>query len=384
MPFSTNLRDRLLGWRDRVLGDPRFQRWAAGFPLTRRIARRDAQALFDLVAGFVYSQILYACVRLRVFDMLQGAPQELDVLASRMGMPPEAAARLLDGAVALRLLSRRGVGRYGLGRLGAALVGNAGIAAMVEHHAMLYADLADPVALLRGERPTTELGRYWPYAGSDAAVARDPEAVAGYTALMAASQPMIAAEVLDAYPLQRHRCLLDVGGGNGTFLIAAAARAPALQLTLFDLPPVAASAATRFAAAGLEGRARAVAGDFRLDPLPAGADIVSLVRIIHDHDDATVLTLLRAVHRALPPGGTLLIAEPMSGTPGAEAVGDAYFGLYLFAMGRGRPRTPAAIETLLKSAGFSVIRRIPTRSPMLTSVMVATMSGSGQVAVNPP
>ncbi len=50
----------------------------------------------------------------------------------------------------------------------------------------------------------------------------------------------------------------------------------------------------------------------------------------------------RRAHDALPPGGTLLIAEPMAGTPGAEAMGDAYFGLYLWAMGSGRPRSAAA------------------------------------------
>ena len=33
--------------------------------------------------------------------------------------------------------------------------------------------------------------------------------------------------------------------------------------------------------------------------------------------------------QALPPGGTLLLAEPMSGTRVAESIGDAYFGLYL-------------------------------------------------------
>ena len=55
---------------------------------------------------------------------------------------------------------------------------------------------------------------------------------------------------------------------------------------------------------------------------------------------------------ALPPGGTLLLAEPMAGTPGAEPVGDAYFGFYLLAMGSGRPahagraRPPAARRRL--------------------------------------
>ena len=30
--------DRWLAWRNRLVASPRFQRWAAGFPLTRRIA----------------------------------------------------------------------------------------------------------------------------------------------------------------------------------------------------------------------------------------------------------------------------------------------------------------------------------------------------------
>ena len=36
------------------------------------------------------------------------------------------------------------------------------------------------------------------------------------------SQPLVADEVLDAYDLHGHRCLLDVGGGQGRFLLAAA------------------------------------------------------------------------------------------------------------------------------------------------------------------
>ena len=59
------------------------------------------------------------------------------------------------------------------------------------------------------------------------------------------------------------------------------------------------------------------------------------------------MTLLRAIRRALPAGGTLLIAEPMSGVRGAEPIGDAYFGFYLLAMGSGRPRTFARLKEML-------------------------------------
>ena len=365
------LRDRAAAWRDRLVASPRFRAWAAAFPLTRPLARHRTRALFDLCAGFVYSQVLQACVQLRLFDILAEGPQTATALAQRLSLPLAGAERLLLAAVSLRLVRQRR-GRFALGPLGAAIVGNAAIAQMVLHHHMLYADLGDPVALLRGDTAGTALGQYWSYSGADQPAALPPEHVAAYTALMAASQPLVAHEVLAAYPLRRHRCLLDVGGGDGSFLQAALNATPGLQGMLFDLPAVAEQAQARFAAAGLAGRATTAGGDFIRDPLPSGADIVSLVRVIHDHDDPAALAILQAVHRALAPGGTLLLAEPMSGTAGAEPIGDAYFGFYLLAMGRGRARTPAALGAMLAQAGFARVRAAPTHTPLLVSVLHAT------------
>jgi demethylspheroidene O-methyltransferase len=93
---------------------------------------------------------------------------------------------------------------------------------------------------------------------------------------------------------------------------------------------------------------------------------------VHDHDDGPALTILRAARQALPPGGTLLLAEPMSGTPGAEPIGDAYFGFYLWAMGSGRPRTAEELEALLREAGFNRVKEIRTRRPLLTRLLIAS------------
>jgi demethylspheroidene O-methyltransferase len=254
-----------------------------------------------------------------------------------------------------------------VGSLGAALAGNPGVAAMVEHHSMLYADLRDPVALLRGESPATSLGAHWPYAARNQTLT--PETVAPYSALMAASQPLVAADVLAAYRVGQHRCLLDVGGGDGTFLSAVAAAAPKLQLMLFDLPAVADRARLRFAASGL--KAQIFGGDFYTDALPSGADIISFIRVIHDHDDAAALAVLRAAYRALPPGGTVLLAEPMAGTAGAESVG-AYFGFYLLAMGSGRPRRSEELTDMLQQAGFDRVRLLPTHQKLLVRLLVAS------------
>jgi demethylspheroidene O-methyltransferase len=363
--------DRWLSWRDRLLASGRFQRWAAGFPLTRKVAQKRAQSLFDLCAGFVYSQVLLACVELRLFDILAERPQTLAELSRRLSLTPKATGRLLNAAAALRLAERRDGGRFGLGVLGAALRGNPAISAMIEHHALLYQDLRDPVALLRGREPPTALAKYWPYARADRPDALNADEVAEYSALMTASQLLIAEDVLDAWPFARHRCLLDVGGGEGGFLIAAARRAPRLRLMLHDLPAVADRARARLAGADLADRTTVSGGDFFTQPLPRGADLVTLVRVLHDHDDADVVALLRNVRSVLPDDGALLIAEPMSGGAETNVIGDAYFGFYLLAMGSGKARTPAELAPLLRETGFDGGRTLPTRRPMLTAAVVA-------------
>jgi demethylspheroidene O-methyltransferase len=359
------VRARYLG----LLANPSFQRWAMRFPLTRFVARRRARALFDLTAGFVYSQILAACVRLDLFEVLRDSPRGLADLAATLNLPQEATLRLLRAAIALKLVATTRQGDFTLGPLGAALLGNPGVAGLIDHHALLYADLADPVALLRRRAPGALAG-YWPYAASpEAAIV--PAQVAAYSALMAASNGMIADQVLFAYDIARHRRLLDIGGGEGAFLREAAARAPKLDLMLFDLPAVAERAEQALAGAGLAGRARAVGGDFFRDSLPAGADLITLLRVVHDHDDDAAMVLLRNARRALAPGGTLLLAEPMAETAGAEPAGDAYFGFYLLAMGSGRPRTAGALCAMLTEAGFRGARRLRSTAPMLAGVIVA-------------
>jgi demethylspheroidene O-methyltransferase len=365
------LADRWAALRDRLLASAGFRRWAVAFPLTRPIARRRTRALFDLCGGFVYSQVLFACVELKLFDLLAEGPRTGPDLAGRLSLSPDAATRLLAAAASLRLVTRRGGDRYGLGPLGAAMVDNEAVAAMVRHHAILYRDLKDPVALLRGEPADTELSRYWAYARSTHPARLQPDRIDDYTTLMAASQGMIAEEILDTYPIARHRRLLDIGGGDGTFLMAAAARAPRLSLILFDLPPVAERARARFSAMGVSSRMNAVGGDFLSGQLPRGADLISLVRVLHDHDDEAALTLLRVIRHALPADGTLLIAEPMSGTPGSEPVGDAYFGFYLLAMRSGRPRTREEITDLLRKAGFTRTRAVRTKNPILVRLILA-------------
>ena len=122
---------------------------------------------------------------------------------------------------------------------------------------------------------------------------------------------------------------------------------------------------------GLGGRIALHPGSFRDDPLPEGADAVSLIRVLYDHDDTTVRELLGKVFAALPNGGRLIVSEPMSGGESPDPVTDVYFAFYTLAMRTGRTRSPAEIAELCREAGFSDITQHQARRSFVTSVVTA-------------
>jgi demethylspheroidene O-methyltransferase len=363
-------RDRWRDWRNARIADPAFQERVARFPPSRPFARREAEELYDVVAGFVYSQTLAACVELGLLEALRSGAATTERLAACAGLAPERLDRLARAAAALRLVEPAGEGSWALGPLGAAALGAPGVVEMVRHHALFYRDLTDPAALLRGAGGA-RLADFWAYAGGGPTHELPAPTAAAYSRLMAASQAMVAGETLVAAPLAGARRLLDVGGGEGAFLEAALRATPGLAGVVLDLPAVAARARVRLAAAGLGGRAEAVGGSFLDGPLPTGADAVSLVRVLYDHDDPVVEALLVRVREALPPGGRVIVSEPMSGGDRPSRAGDAYFGFYTLAMGSGRPRAPARHAELLRAAGFVDVRRRTTAQRFVTSVLTA-------------
>jgi demethylspheroidene O-methyltransferase len=227
----------------------------------------------------------------------------------------------------------------------------------------------DPVALLRDDRRTpTALSAFWSYTRSTDPAQVGPDAAAQYSAVMTATQPLVAAQVTSCYDFAAHRRLLDVGGGEGAFLATVAVCAPALQLGLFELPAVAAAARDRLQAAKVPD-VEVFAGNLLTDALPAGFDCITLVRVCFDHDDEVVQALLRRVHAALPPGGRVVVAEPMAGLPHARGV-EAYFTMYLTAMRSGRIRSEREFVGLMRNAGFRSSEPLRAALPLQTGIVV--------------
>ena len=198
---------------------------------------------------------------------------------------------------------------------------------------------------------------------------RIPTKAATYSNLMAESQVLVAEDTLRLVDLSGVNRLLDVGGGTGAFLAAVGAAHPQMQLDLLDLPAVLQRAATRLA--DLSTRVTLHPGSFRDDPLPLGADAISLIRVLYDHDDSTVLHLLAKAHEALPPGGRLIVSEPMSGGAQPDRITDVYFAIYTMAMQTGCTRSASEIAGFMADAGFVSISIQKGFRPYITSAVTA-------------
>lgn len=251
LPFDLNADalDAKPTWRDawqaqleRWYAHPGLYRWSLANPLTRWLTRRRTRKLFDLMAGFVRSQVLLGCVRLDLFRVLHRSPASLTELAHRTNLQPSVLQRLLLSAVALGLLEHRSHGRFGLGPLGVPLAQHEGIAQMIEHNHLLYQDMQDPLQFLSNAWGGG-MAEYWPYAHEksmatmpEATVKAEVDKFTRYSQLMAASQGFVVQEILSSYFFDEHRCVLDVGAGKGRFVSELAAHAPHLQFKMFDLP----------------------------------------------------------------------------------------------------------------------------------------------------
>ena len=346
-----------LRFRNQLLADPNFLAFAQRFPLTRHIARARSRDLFNLLAGFSYSQVLYACVSMRILEHVGQAGISPAQLALKIGITETKTDVLVRAAVALDILGWT-KGQLVLGPHGAALLGQPWIMRFVEHHKYFYRDLEDPVALLKGQSVEGGLRSYWTYEDGES----DKQA---YSELMAASQEAVSQQILNAYNFKKHKNILDVGGGSGAFLRAVGRENPHLALHLFDLQGVVSLAGENSKPPKLFLHS----GDFRRDPIPQGMDLISLVRVVHDHDDDVILETLRNIRKVCSTDTTLLIAEPFAGNAANAAVTDAYFNLYFTAMGQGRTRSPKDIAELAAKAGFGRPKVWATNLPLITGLM---------------
>jgi hypothetical protein len=164
-----------------------------------------------------------------------------------------------------------------------------------------------------------------------------------------------ARDVVPAYDWGSLGHVVDVGGGNGSFLIAMLKAFPALRGTVLDLPRTAEAARRALDAAGLGGRGDAIAGSF-FEPLPAGAGGYLLCAILHDWNDEAAQTILRRCAEAAGTTGRVLVVERVGA--GGETPRTS-MDLRMLVYFGGRERGVSNIVSLTEQVGLRLVAAHP-------------------------
>lgn len=184
----------------------------------------------------------------------------------------------------------------------------------------------------------------------------NPEVGASFDALMGpAGHGPPDPDILPSGDWASITSVVDVGGGTGTLLAELLRVRPNLRGTLVDLPRTVARAAETFAAAGVADRAATVGQSF-FEPLPSGADLYVLMKVINDWPDREATAILRRCAEAAQPNGRVVVLGGVS--PGEVARG---LVIEMVLVG-GRQRTLGQFEALAGPAGLSVVHAGALRS----------------------
>lgn len=295
---------------------------------------------------------------LRLADHIAAGRRTAEALAAAVNADQDALERVLRHLVTAGVLTGTDAGDFGLAAVGEQLRDDHpdGVRPWLDlEGAIGRADLcfAQMLHTVRTGEPAypRQFGRpFW----ED--LAADPVLAASFDALMGARLGPDASAVATAYPWGTLGHVVDVGGGNGTLLIAILRAHPGLHGTVVDLSGPVAGAEQVIAAAGLADRAGTQAGSF-FDPLPTGAGGYLLSGVLHDWDDEDATRILRRCADAAGDKGRVLVLEDATG-PAPDTSGDLRMLCYV----RGRDRTLEQLGELAERAGLRIGAVVPAGS----------------------
>ena len=169
-------------------------------------------------------------------------------------------------------------------------------------------------------------------------------------------------QILAAYDFSKFERIADLGGGQCALLHGILSANPKLRGILADLPAVVEGAATLRSGA-IADRCE-VAGIDLFQTVPTGADGYLMKYIVHGFSDPDALKILRNCRRVISANGTLLLIEQVLKSSNEPDPGKFMDLQMLVVTPGGRERTEADYRALLRNAGFSLTRLIPTAGPL--------------------
>jgi SAM-dependent methyltransferase len=308
----------------------------------------DLYSLLDLTTPWC----LHVVATLRIADHIAAGLDQIDDLAAAAGCNADVLHNVLAHLVGRGVFREEAPGRFALNRAAEELLQASpfldldGIGGRMAHAwgtLLSYVRTGEPGYHERFGRP------FW----ED--LAAHPEVSASFDALMGPAGHGVPDDIELTGGWDQVGTVVDVGGGTGTMLAELLRRHVDVHGTLVDLPGTVARSAETFAAAGVADRVTTIGQSF-FDPLPAGADVYLLKKVLNDWPDRETIAILRRCAEAARPDGRIVV---LGGVAPADAPRRLVIEMVLVG---GKTNTIAEFGDLTRAAGVEVTAAAPQPS----------------------
>lgn len=313
------------------------------------------QQVIDVILGRWKSQILYAGVKLGIFESVGAPAKNASEIAGELGLDPSLSYRLLRALASLGFLSEDEGRNFAITPMGELLRQDhpqtlRGVVLLEEGpvHYALWKHLVDMVRDGKQDGFVREFGRrIFDYHAQNLEYAQVFNyAMSSYSA----THTRLVLEALKGYDFSKIGSLCDIGGGHGHLICNILREHPALKGTVLELEATIRDKELLWAhRMGLADRCSYVAGDmFREVP---GADAYIMKMILHDWDDQECVAILSNIRKASAPGARVFIVEHV--VPGPKTPHfSKLFDIHMMCALTGRERTEKEYAALLEDAGL--------------------------------
>jgi len=316
-----------------------------------RTVKNNQIEVLSLAEGFFQSSVLFALLKLRIFERIDAGTRMLPDLAAELNARSDTLSRLLNAGVVLKLLeSRDGLTFSVAPACRAVLSPSAGehyIGDWVRSLNYFCAPLSKLDEAVLHSAPTTE---------PSAHLGGDKESTRSFALSMHNYASLRGKELADFLDTSGCTSLLDLGCGPGTYAFHLGMRNPGLELYLADHPLVLETAKEIQKSYALKNTVHYVPLDAMKDEIPGSYDMVLVSNMLHGLGERASRALIRRLYNTVNDCGSLVIQAQYLRDDRLGGRWPVFLDLVqLCVTADGRNHTVGETRSWLEEAGFADI-----------------------------